>query len=147
MVSRGAGAQMYGELTRRRAGADSERMMTTDDLQAFFGNGWNRHDLDVLMTFMAEDCVFESTAGPEVCGARHAGRERVRQAFARVFELFPDARFDDTRHFVAGDRGLSEWLFTGTTAEGKKVEVNGCDVFTFEGDKIALKSSYFKTRT
>ena len=27
------------------------------------------------------------------------------------------------------------------------VEVNGCDVFTFEGDKIALKSSYFKTRT
>jgi ketosteroid isomerase-like protein len=147
MVSGGAGAQMYGELTRRRAGADSERMMTTDDLQAFFGNGWNRHDLDVLMTFMAEDCVFESTAGPEVCGARHAGRERVRQAFARVFELFPDARFDDARHFVAGDRGLSEWLFTGTTAEGKKVEVNGCDVFTFRGDKIALKSSYFKTRT
>jgi steroid delta-isomerase-like uncharacterized protein len=138
---------MYGELTRRRAGADSGRTMTTDDLQAFFGNGWNRHDVDVLMTFMAEDCIFESTAGPEVCGARHAGRDRVRQAFARVFEVFPDARFDDARHFVAGNRGVSEWLFTGTTAEGKKVEVNGCDLFTFEGDKIALKSSYFKTRT
>ena len=147
MVSWSARSRMYGELTRRRAGADSGGMMTTDDLQAFFGNGWNRHDLDVLMTFMADDCVFESTAGPEACGARHAGRERVRQAFARVFEVFPDARFDDARHFVAGDRGLSEWLFTGTTAEGKKVEVNGCDVFTFEGDKIALKSSYFKTRT
>jgi hypothetical protein len=26
---------------------------------------------------------------------------------------------------VAGNRGLSEWLFTGTAAEGKKVEVNG----------------------
>ena len=48
---------------------------------------------------------------------------------------------------MAGNRGLSEWLFTGTAAEGKKVEVNGCDLFTFEGDKIALKSSYFKTRT
>ena len=147
MVSWGARSQMYGELTLRRAGVDSGRMMTTNDLQAFFGNGWNRHDLDVLMTFMAEDCVFESTAGPEVCGTRHAGRERVRQAFTRVFEVFPDARFDDARHFVAGNRGVSEWLFTGTTAEGKKVEVNGCDVFTFEGDKIALKSSYFKTRT
>ena len=147
MVPWGARSQMYGELTRRRARADSGRMMTTNDLQAFFGNGWNRHDLDVLMTFMADDCVFESTAGPEVCGARHAGRERVRQAFARVFEAFPDARFDDARHFVAGNRGVSEWLFTGTTAEGKKVEVNGCDLFTFEGDKIALKSSYFKTRT
>jgi hypothetical protein len=27
------------------------------------------------------------------------------------------------------------------------MEVNGCDVFTFAGDKIALKCSYFKNRT
>ncbi|HUP38172.1 MAG TPA: nuclear transport factor 2 family protein [Candidatus Limnocylindria bacterium] len=122
-------------------------MMTTDDLHAFFEKGWNRHDVDLLMTFMAEDCVFESTGGPEACGARHAGRERVRQAFARVFEVFPDATFGAARHFVAGDRGVSEWRFTGTTAEGKTVEVDGCDLFTFAGDKIARKSSYFKTRT
>ena len=122
-------------------------MMTTNDLHAFFDKGWNRHDVDLLMTFMAEDCVFESTAGPEACGTRHAGRERVRQAFARVFEVFPDAQFAEARHFVAGDRGVSEWRFTGTTAEGKTVEVDGCDLFTFTGDKIAHKSSYFKTRT
>jgi len=122
-------------------------MMTTNDLETFFDRGWNRHDVDLLMTFMAEDCVYESTAGPEVCGTRHAGRERVRQAFARVFEVFPDARFGGARHFVAGDRGVSEWRFTGTTAEGKTVEVDGCDLFTFAGDKIARKSSYFKTRT
>jgi ketosteroid isomerase-like protein len=47
---------------------------------------------------------------------------------------------------VAGDRGVSEWLFTGTTSDGKKVEVNGCDVFTFKDGKIALKNSYFKNR-
>jgi len=99
------------------------------------------------MTFMADDCVFETTAGPEACGTRHAGRERVRQAFARVFEVFPDARFGDARHFVAGHRGVSEWRFSGTTVEGKRVDVDGCDLFTFAGDKIALKSSYFKTRT
>jgi hypothetical protein len=68
MVSWGARSQMYGELTGRRAGVDSGRMMTTNDLQAFFGNGWDRHDVDVRMTFMADDSVFESTAGPEVCG-------------------------------------------------------------------------------
>jgi len=122
-------------------------MMTTNDLQAFFDKGWNRHDLELLMTFMAEGCVFETTAGPEACGTRHAGRERVREAFARVFEAFPDARFGEARHFVAGDRGVSEWRFTGTTAEGRAVEVDGCDLFTFAGDKIARKSSFFKTRT
>lgn len=121
--------------------------MTTSDVEAFFDKGWNRHDVELLMTFMADDCVYESTAGPEPGGTRHAGRERVRQAFARVFEMFPDARFSQARHFIAGNRGVSEWRFTGTTAEGKSVEVDGCDLFTFTGDKIALKSSYFKTRT
>ena len=78
---------------------------------------------------------------------RHAGRERVREAFARVFAMFPDVRFTDARHVVAGDRGLSEWRFTGTTPDGRRVDVNGCDVFTFRDDKIALKSSYLKSRT
>ena len=122
-------------------------MMTVKTLEMFFTEGWNRHDVDRLMTFMADECVFESTAGPEVCGTRHAGRARVREAFARVFASFPDAAFGDARHFVAGDRGVSEWVFTGTTREGKRVEVNGCDLFTFRGDKIAVKSSFFKTRT
>ena len=122
-------------------------MLTSKDLDAFFRDGWNRHDVDVLMTFMSNDCVFESTAGPEVCGTRHAGRERVREAFARVFKAFPDATFADARHFVSGNRGVSEWIFRGTTADGKKVEVNGCDVFTFADDKIAVKSSFFKNRT
>ena len=121
-------------------------MVTVKDLEAF-GDGWNRHDVDYLMGFMSADCVFETTAGPEACGKRFTGREQVREAFAGVFKRFPDAHFGGAKHFVAGDRGVSEWLFTATTPDGKKMEVNGCDVFTFAGDKIALKCSYFKTRT
>jgi ketosteroid isomerase-like protein len=98
------------------------------------------------MTFMADDCVFESAAGPEACGTSHAGREHVRAAFDRICRSFPDVAFRDTRHFVAGDRGVSEWRFTGTTAAGKKVEVDGCDLFTFRDGKIALKSSFLKNR-
>jgi steroid delta-isomerase-like uncharacterized protein len=121
-------------------------MVTIKDLEAF-GDGWNRHDVDFLMTFMSDDCVFETSAGPEICGKRYAGREGVREAFAGVFKRFPDAHFGDARHFVAGDRGVSEWIFSGTTADGKKLEVNGCDVFTFTNGKIAVKSAYFKNRT
>lgn len=121
-------------------------MVTIKDLEAF-GDGWNRHDVDFLMTFMSDDCVFETTAGPEICGKRYAGREPVREAFAGVFKRFPDAHFGHARHFVAGDRGVSEWVFTGTMADGKKLEVNGCDIFTFTNGKIAVKNSYFKNRT
>jgi ketosteroid isomerase-like protein len=122
-------------------------MMTREDLDAFFGDGWNRHDVDLLMTFMADDCVFEGASGPQACGTRHAGRAQVREAFARVFVTFPDAAFHDARHVVTGERGVSEWIFTGTTTDGRKVEVNGCDLFTFREGKIAVKSSFFKNRT
>ena len=122
-------------------------MVAIKDLDRFFEQGWNAHDVDVLMTFMADDCVFETAGGPEPFGSRHHGRERVREGFRGVFSRFPDAHFHDARHFVSGDRGVSEWTFTGTSPDGRKVEVNGCDLFTFRGDKIALKSSYFKNRT
>src|SRR5262249_9108461 len=88
-----------------RFSAAKETTMTTKDLDAFFEAGWNGHDVDLLMTFMADDCVFESIAGPDVCGTRHVGPGRVREAFARVFAAFPDAHFGGARHFVSGDRG------------------------------------------
>ena len=119
--------------------------MTIEDLEAF-GDGWNRHDVDFIMTFMSDDCVFETTAGKHAYGTRYEGRDNVREAFAKVFKIFPDAHFGAARHFIAGDRGVSEWRFTGTTSDGQKVEVDGCDLFTFKDDKIAVKSSYFKRR-
>jgi ketosteroid isomerase-like protein len=122
-------------------------MMTAEDLDVFFGDGWNRHDVDRLMTFMTDDCVFETASGPHACGTRHAGRERVRAAFAGVFTAFPNVVFRDVRHVIAGDRGLSEWVFAGTTPDGRPVEVHGCDVFTFREGKIAVKSSFLKNRT
>ncbi len=119
--------------------------VTVETLQAF-ADAWNRHDIDALMSFMADDCVFESSAGPEVTGTRFAGRDAVRAGFADVWATFPDARWSNARHFVAGDRGVSEWTFTGTRIDGTRVEVNGCDLFTFHAGKIALKNSYRKNR-
>ena len=119
--------------------------VTTQMLQAF-ADAWNRHDVDALMSFMTEDCVFESSAGPDVCGTRYAGATAVRAGFAEVWAVFPDAHWGNARHFVHGDRGVSEWTFTGTRADGTRVEVHGCDLFIFRGGKILLKNSYRKSR-
>ena len=119
--------------------------VTVEDLQAF-ADAWNRHDVDALMTFMTEDCVFESSAGPDACGRRYAGRDAVRAGFAEVWNTYPDARWSNARHFVQGDRGVSEWTFTGTRVDGTRVEVHGCDLFVFRDGKIALKNSYRKNR-
>lgn len=119
--------------------------VSTADLQAF-ADAFNRHDAEAIVGFMTDDCVFEASAGPDACGQRHIGRQAVRAAFADVWNQYPDARWQSPSHFVCGDRGVSEWTFTGTRADGSRVEVNGCDVFTFRDGKIALKNSYRKNR-
>ncbi len=95
---------------------------------------------------MSEDCVFDASAGPDVWGTRYEGREAVAAGYAEVFAAFPDAHWGGARHFVCGDRGVSEWTFTGTRTDGARVEVHGTDLFTFLGDKIAIKNSYRKNR-
>lgn len=124
---------------------DIDSQVTVEMLQAF-ADAWNRHDVDALMSFMSDDCVFEASAGPDVSGTRYAGRDAVRAGYLEVFAAFPDAHWGGARHFVLGDRGVSEWTFTGTRADGARVEVHGCDLFTFRGGKIALKNSYRKNR-
>ena len=119
--------------------------VTTESLEAF-ADAWNRHDLDALMSFMTDDCVFEASAGPEACGTRSTGAQAVRAAFAEVWATFPDAHWGNARHFVCGGRGVSEWTFTGTRRDGTWVEVQGCDLFAFRDGKIAVKNSYRKNR-
>src|SRR5215211_2006861 len=75
--------------------------VATDVLQAF-ADAWNRHDVDALMSFMTDDCVFESSAGPDACGTRYVGRDAVRAGFAEVWTVFPDAHWGNARHFVHG---------------------------------------------
>jgi steroid delta-isomerase-like uncharacterized protein len=125
--------------------ADVIREVTTEVLEAF-AEAFNRHDADAVMAFMTDDCVFDASAGPEMCGTRYVGTVAVRAGFAEVFATFPDAHWGEARHFVQGDRGVSQWTFTGTRVDGARVEVHGCDVFTFRDGKIAVKDSYRKNR-
>lgn len=125
--------------------SDVHANVTIKFLQAF-ADAWNRHDIDALMSFMTRDCVFEASAGPDICGQRFEGQESVRGAFMEVWAAYPDAHWGNPRHFVCGDRGVSEWTFTGTRADGAKVEVHGCDLFTFRDGKISVKNSYRKNR-
>ncbi len=124
----------------------SEPGLILQELMAAFGEAWNRHDLDALMSMMTDDGVFEASIGGQVDGERHVGAAAVRAAYAAVFAQYPDAHWGNARHWSCGDRGVSEWTFTGTRADGTRVEVNGCDLFTFRGGRIAVKNSFRKNR-
>lgn len=111
-----------------------------------FADAWNRHDVDALMSFMTDDCVFEASGGEDACGTRYEGAEAVRNGYSKAWKDFPDAQWNNARHFVRGNQGVSHWTFTGTNSEGKRSEVTGCDIFTFRDGKILVKNSYRKNR-
>jgi ketosteroid isomerase-like protein len=123
-----------------------DKKITERFLQSF-ADAFNAHDLKAIMSAMIDDCIFEASAGPEMDGEKFSGQEEVRKAFANVFAAFHDAHWGNARHFISGNRGFSEWIFTGTKSDGTRVEVTGCDLFTFRNGKIAIKNSYRKTRT
>jgi ketosteroid isomerase-like protein len=125
--------------------AQSDNQVTEDFLQSF-ADAFNAHDVKDIMSHMTDDCVFEASAGPDFDGEKFTGQENVGKAFEDVFTTFPDAHWGSARHFVLGDRGFSEWIFTGTKVDGTRVEVTGCDLFTFRDGKIAIKNSYRKNR-
>jgi catechol 2,3-dioxygenase-like lactoylglutathione lyase family enzyme/ketosteroid isomerase-like protein len=107
-------------------------------------DAFNAHDLDAVMSYFADDCVLEMPRGPEPWGRRLEGRGPVREGLASRFAGLPDVHYGDDRHWVSGNRGCSEWLLTGTSVDGERIEVRGCDLFEFEGDKIVRKDSYWK---
>jgi ketosteroid isomerase-like protein len=108
---------------------------------------FDRHDLDGIMAHIADDAVFESPRGPEAWGQRFVGHDAIRAAFAGRFEGIPDVRYRDADHFVDGDRGVSEWTLSGTMTSGQRIEVRGCDLWTFRDGKIVKKDSFWKIRT
>ena len=113
---------------------------------ADFGAAWNRHDIDALMTFMHDDCVFQTAGGKEACGTRHVGRDAVQQAFAAAWATVSDAQWANGRHSVDGDFGVSQWTFRGTNPDGTRVDTDGVDLFTFKDGKILLKNVFRKAR-
>jgi ketosteroid isomerase-like protein len=108
---------------------------------------FDRHDLDAILAWFADDAVFEAPRGPDRWGRRFVGRQEIRDAFAGRFSGIPDIRYQDDAHFVDGERGASEWTLSGTTTTGERVEVRGCDLWTFRDGKVVKKDSYWKMRT
>jgi ketosteroid isomerase-like protein len=107
-------------------------------------DGFNRHDLDAIMSLFADECVLETPRGPEPWGLRFEGKEAVAEGLAARFTGIPDVWYESHGDFVSGERGVSEWTLRGTTVDGQRLEVRGCDLWTFRGDEVVVKNSFWK---
>ena len=58
----------------------------------------------------------------------------------------PDVHYGNDVHYVDGDMGISQWTLTGTPASGERIEVRGCDFYTFRDGKIVMKEFVLEDR-
>lgn len=121
----------------------SKPVITVEILRGFL-EAFNQHDLDSIMDYFAEDCVFYMPRGSTPRGDRYIGKTEVRAGLAKRFEGIPDAHYGDDQHWVCGDFGVSEWTLTGTSVSEKKIEVRGVDLLEFAEGKIIRKDSFWK---
>ena len=116
--------------------------MTRERLLAF-GAAWNRGDVDDIMSYFAAECTYHASAGPEP-GRTYEGREAVRRGVIDMLAYDRGGRSKSGVAFVAGERGVAEWSYEFTAADGIVTEIRGCDVFEFEGDLIRRKDAFRK---
>ncbi|WP_244483720.1 nuclear transport factor 2 family protein [Rhizobium sp. Root482] len=109
-------------------------------------DAFNAHDIDLIMTYFAEDCILEMPRGQHPWGSRFEGKTKVREALASRFQGLPDVAYNNAEHFVdeASGTGISRWFLMGTSVNGTKTEVQGCDLYTFRNGKVIRKDSYWK---
>jgi len=82
------------------AGKESKSVEVTVETLKQFLEAFNRHDLDAILEFFAEDCVMDLPRGPDPWGRRTIGKAQVRKGCLSRFEGLPDAHYGDDRHWV-----------------------------------------------
>ena len=117
--------------------------VTLETLKSFLA-AFNRHDLDAIMSYFHDDCVFYMPRGSGPRGNTFVGKEQVRAGLATRFEGIPDVHYGDDTHWVCGNVGVSEWTLTGTSRTMGRIHVRGVDILEFRDGKITRKDSFWK---
>ncbi len=106
-----------------------------------FTDGFNRYDLEAVMSYFAEDAVYD-----EFDGGRHVGVAAIRAAFVPQFRGdFGRIRFHEEDLFVdpAAGRALISWTCT-LERDGKTRAWRGLDVLHVRDGRIVVKETYAK---
>ncbi len=108
-----------------------------------FGAAWEAWDMELALSVLAPDAVFEST-GPSPEGRRLEGVDAIRAEWLAMADATKDPSFTFEEAFVAGDRATARWRFGWTNDDGSAGHVRGVDVIRVADGRITEKLSYVK---
>jgi ketosteroid isomerase-like protein len=106
-----------------------------------FATAWGSHDLERIMSFFTNDCIYAASVGPEP-GATYRGFHAVRAGIAEMLEHDDGSTATISNLHILGDMGFWEWTYTFPDDRS----VQGCDLFEFVEDRIRIKNAFRKTQ-
>lgn len=121
---------------------------TGERLMMGWADFWAQKDLDQLEVFYAADAIYEDVPA----GTSYVGIDNIKQSLGEDIAYAPDVMVEVVSSFVSGDRGVMEWVWSGTQtgdipgllpATGKAFSVRGVSTFTFADGKIKKQSDYY----
>lgn len=101
----------------------------------------NRRDLAAFVGCFDPDYESEQPAHPD---RRFRGRAQVQRNWAAMFAGLPDFRTEVVRSAVAGDAVWVEWRWTGTRADGTRLDACGACIFGVRSGHIAWGRLYME---
>jgi hypothetical protein len=122
------------------------RELTTQLLNEIIA-AFNNHDAETIASYFSHDGVMLGPAGKEPEGTNLRGPEAIKASLQKRFADSPDIQWTDGKSWIFGNKALSEWRVRGTAPDGTAIDAMGCDLWEFEGGKIAKKDIYYKQRT
>jgi ketosteroid isomerase-like protein len=101
----------------------------------------NSRDLGALVRCFDPDYESEQPAHPD---RRFRGRGQVEQNWAAIFSGMPDFQAEVLRSAVHGDNVWVEWRWTGTRADGTRLDVRGACIFGVRAGRVAWGRLYME---
>ncbi len=108
---------------------------------------WNSHDIDKVLTFYTDDCMYEGVAS----GNTGHGKKELAAYLKNMFTDYPNAKLEFTSTFYSDNAVCGEFIFSGTQAHssnpmlpmtGKSFSERGSYISVWQGDKVKRHAVY-----
>jgi ketosteroid isomerase-like protein len=101
----------------------------------------NRRDLGAFVACFDPDYESEQPAHPD---RRFRGAGQVERNWAAMFAGIPDFRAEVVRSGATGEEVWVEWHWTGTRADGSRLDARGVCIFGVRGGRVAWGRLYME---
>jgi ketosteroid isomerase-like protein len=114
---------------------------TPSDVLARLTAAANRRDLGAFVACFDPEYESDQPAHPD---RRFSGRAQVERNWAAMFAGLPDFQVEVIRSAEAGDTLWVEWQWTGTRADGTRLDARGACIFGVRAGRLAWGRLYME---